>query len=160
MVRRFGNKWMVERNHGTRSYSSVLWGLCHGWDLSGTAQLHGIFINKKVYPRTPTLPKDTCPRGSSTIVDLSIRMRLAMSSTQLWFLRRVSMMFLLVRSGKDSLWTFSAVTYDKGSSLIRMLRTTLGEAIFQKGMQIYLQKYAFGNADHVKYFNAFTEVFI
>lgn len=40
-----------------------------------------------------------------------------------------------------------------------MIRATLGEEIFQKGMQNYLQKYAFETADHIKYFDALTEVF-
>jgi aminopeptidase N len=41
-----------------------------------------------------------------------------------------------------------------------MIRATLGEEIFQKGMQNYLQKYAFETADHIKYFDALTEVFL
>ena len=41
---------------------------------------------------------------------------------------------------------FDAVSYSKGSSIIRMLAEYLGEENFQKGLQIYLKKHSYSNA--------------
>ncbi|MBI4432976.1 MAG: M1 family metallopeptidase [Candidatus Omnitrophica bacterium] len=41
---------------------------------------------------------------------------------------------------------FDAITYSKGSSVNRMLEHYLGEKVFRKGLQVYLKKFAFGNA--------------
>lgn len=53
---------------------------------------------------------------------------------------------------------FLVITYDKGAAVLRMLAATLGADNFQKGMQRYLDRYKFGNADHVQYFEVMTEV--
>ncbi|XP_038078352.1 endoplasmic reticulum aminopeptidase 1-like [Patiria miniata] len=41
---------------------------------------------------------------------------------------------------------FDSISYDKGSSLIRMLNDFLPEGIFLKGLQKYLEKFKFSNA--------------
>jgi aminopeptidase N len=41
---------------------------------------------------------------------------------------------------------FDAISYSKGASVIRMLATYLGEAKFQKGLQIYLKRHQYSNA--------------
>ncbi len=41
---------------------------------------------------------------------------------------------------------FDRVSYSKGASVLRMLWKYLGEKDFQKGLQYYLKKYAYGNA--------------
>uniref|UniRef100_A0A914C589 Aminopeptidase N n=1 Tax=Acrobeloides nanus TaxID=290746 RepID=A0A914C589_9BILA len=53
---------------------------------------------------------------------------------------------------------FTVITYDKGGAVLRMLAATLGADNFQKGMQRYLDRYKFGNADHVQYFEVMTEI--
>ncbi|CAB3992820.1 glutamyl aminopeptidase-like isoform X1 [Paramuricea clavata] len=42
---------------------------------------------------------------------------------------------------------FDAITYSKGSSIIRMLSDFLTEKIFKEGLKDYLEKYKFGNAE-------------
>jgi len=42
---------------------------------------------------------------------------------------------------------FDAVSYSKGASIIRMLANYLGEKVFQKGLQAYLKKHQYSNAD-------------
>ncbi|EDO30265.1 predicted protein, partial [Nematostella vectensis] len=42
---------------------------------------------------------------------------------------------------------FDAISYNKGSSVIRMLRNFLGDKAFQKGLEHYLKKHAYGNAE-------------
>lgn len=42
---------------------------------------------------------------------------------------------------------FDRVSYSKGASVLRMLWKYLGEKDFQKGLQFYLRKYAYGNAE-------------
>ena len=41
---------------------------------------------------------------------------------------------------------FDAISYAKGASLIRMVASYIGEESFRKGMQIYLQRFAYNNA--------------
>lgn len=42
---------------------------------------------------------------------------------------------------------FSIITYQKGASVINLLRTKIGDEAFYKGLQQYLQQFQFGNAD-------------
>ena len=42
---------------------------------------------------------------------------------------------------------FDAISYAKGASLVRMVATYIGVETFMKGMQIYLQRHAYGNAE-------------
>ncbi|XP_054476641.1 aminopeptidase N-like isoform X2 [Anoplopoma fimbria] len=41
---------------------------------------------------------------------------------------------------------FDAISYSKGASVLRMLSDFLTEEVFTKGLQTYLEKFAFGNA--------------
>lgn len=41
---------------------------------------------------------------------------------------------------------FDTISYNKGSSVLRMLEDVVGPTIFQKGVTNYLNKYAYGNA--------------
>lgn len=41
---------------------------------------------------------------------------------------------------------FDAISYEKGASVIRMLAAYMGEKAFQKGLQLYLEKYQYSNA--------------
>jgi len=41
---------------------------------------------------------------------------------------------------------FDTISYDKGSSIIRMLKDFIGSKAFHSGLENYLQKYKFGNA--------------
>jgi puromycin-sensitive aminopeptidase len=42
---------------------------------------------------------------------------------------------------------FDTISYSKGSSIIRMLASYLGKEIFQKGLQVYLKKHKYSNAE-------------
>ncbi|MFC6226088.1 M1 family metallopeptidase [Hymenobacter artigasi] len=42
---------------------------------------------------------------------------------------------------------FDNVSYQKGGSILNMLRTELGEEVFFKGLQLYLKQNAFGNGE-------------
>ncbi|GMT10969.1 hypothetical protein PFISCL1PPCAC_2266, partial [Pristionchus fissidentatus] len=41
---------------------------------------------------------------------------------------------------------FNAISYDKGGSVLRMIRSVLGPAVFQEGLKVYLEKHKYGNA--------------
>lgn len=51
-----------------------------------------------------------------------------------------------VKSPDQTHEMFDAITYDKGCSVLRMLERYVGEPVFQKGVQLYLQAHQFGNA--------------
>ncbi len=53
---------------------------------------------------------------------------------------------------------FDRVSYSKGASVLRMLWKYLGEKDFQKGLQHYLKKHAYGNAETEDLWNALSEV--
>ncbi|KAK0409517.1 hypothetical protein QR680_004590 [Steinernema hermaphroditum] len=51
---------------------------------------------------------------------------------------------------------FDDMTYNKGSSVIRMLRSVLGEDVFRTGLRRYIAKYKFQNANHTLLFDELT----
>src|SRR5262249_29433621 len=51
-----------------------------------------------------------------------------------------------VNSPEDANDQFDGITYSKGSSVLRMLETWLGEPAFRKGVGDYLKAHAHGNA--------------
>ena len=52
-----------------------------------------------------------------------------------------------VASPEDANAMFDVLTYQKGSSVLRMLEQYLGEDVFQAGVTAYLKKHAYGNTD-------------
>ncbi|MBI2600294.1 M1 family metallopeptidase, partial [Candidatus Daviesbacteria bacterium] len=53
---------------------------------------------------------------------------------------------------------FDKVSYSKGASILRMLWKYLGEKDFQKGLQYYLKRHAYGNAQTEDLWKALEEV--
>ncbi|KAL5105863.1 Puromycin-sensitive aminopeptidase [Taenia crassiceps] len=53
---------------------------------------------------------------------------------------------------------FDAVSYQKGSSIIRMLNDYLGPERFTKGLQLYIQRHKYGNTTTDDLWNALSEV--
>lgn len=53
---------------------------------------------------------------------------------------------------------FDRVSYSKGASVLRMLWKYLGEADFQKGLQLYLKKYSYSNAETQDLWEALEKV--
>ncbi|KAG8380091.1 hypothetical protein BUALT_Bualt07G0157600 [Buddleja alternifolia] len=51
-----------------------------------------------------------------------------------------------IHEARSVLEYFDSISYQKGSSVIRMLQNYLGDEIFQKSLGSYMKKYAFGNA--------------
>jgi aminopeptidase N len=42
--------------------------------------------------------------------------------------------------------SFDAIAYEKGGAVLRMLEYYVGPELFRKGINAYLEKYAYGNA--------------
>lgn len=62
-------------------------------------------------------------------------------------------------SDPRKIWqAFDAISYQKGSSIIRMMCDFLGEDRFRKGLNIYLQKFAFGNAHRVDLWESYKNI--
>uniref|UniRef100_A0A1I8AAU5 Aminopeptidase n=1 Tax=Steinernema glaseri TaxID=37863 RepID=A0A1I8AAU5_9BILA len=51
---------------------------------------------------------------------------------------------------------FDDMTYNKGSSVLRMLKSVLGADTFREGLRRYIAKYKFQNANHEMLFNELT----
>ena len=52
---------------------------------------------------------------------------------------------------------FDAISYSKGSCVIRMLEAHLGEETFRAGMRIYVSRHAYGNAGTADLWRALSE---
>ncbi len=52
-----------------------------------------------------------------------------------------------VKSPSDANAMFDVLTYQKGSSVLRMLERYIGEEVFRTGINAYLKKHAYGNTD-------------
>jgi len=52
---------------------------------------------------------------------------------------------------------FDAISYCKGSTVVRMARCVVGAANFQKGLQIYMKRHSYGNTKTIDLWNAWTE---
>lgn len=52
---------------------------------------------------------------------------------------------------------FDGISYYKGSAVVRMLNHVVGDEAFKRGMNLYLTKYAYGNARHTDLVKAFQE---
>jgi puromycin-sensitive aminopeptidase len=59
-----------------------------------------------------------------------------------------------VKSPQEIHEMFDAITYDKGSAVLRMLERHVGEPVFQKGVQQYMKAHQFGNATTDDLWNA------
>lgn len=62
-----------------------------------------------------------------------------------------------VQNVSSVLEVFDAISYKKGSSLIRMLKEYIGDDIFQKSLSSYMKKYAFKNATTEDLWSVLTE---
>jgi len=53
---------------------------------------------------------------------------------------------------------FDAISYNKGSTVVRMISAMLGPDKFQEGLQRYMAKHAYGNTETVDLWNSWSEV--
>ena len=53
---------------------------------------------------------------------------------------------------------FDAISYNKGSTIVRMAQSVLGTAKFREGLQLYCQRHAYGNTETSDLWRAWSEV--
>ncbi|XP_033121289.1 aminopeptidase N-like isoform X2 [Anneissia japonica] len=53
---------------------------------------------------------------------------------------------------------FDIIAYNKGASIFRMVRDFLGDDLFVRGLQLYLQRYKYSNAENDDLWDCFNEV--
>lgn len=53
---------------------------------------------------------------------------------------------------------FDGISYCKGGSVVRMIKAVIGMAHFQKGLENYMKKYAYGNTETIDLWKAWEEV--
>uniref|UniRef100_A0A1I8AA34 Aminopeptidase n=1 Tax=Steinernema glaseri TaxID=37863 RepID=A0A1I8AA34_9BILA len=63
-----------------------------------------------------------------------------------------------IDKAEDVSQAFDSITYDKGGSILRMVREILGAEKFQKGLNIYLNHYKYKNAEHKDLWASLNEV--
>ncbi|KAI1719438.1 peptidase family m1 domain-containing protein [Ditylenchus destructor] len=66
-------------------------------------------------------------------------------------------LFFEIQKAEDVSEAFDSITYSKGASVLRMIRAVMGEEYFKKGLNIYLNRYKYKNAEHADLWNALTE---
>uniref|UniRef100_A0A914HL42 Aminopeptidase n=1 Tax=Globodera rostochiensis TaxID=31243 RepID=A0A914HL42_GLORO len=66
-------------------------------------------------------------------------------------------LFFEIRKAEDVTEAFDSITYSKGASILRMIRAVMGEEHFKKGLNIYLTRFKYRNAEHTDLWDALTE---
>ncbi|TKR69186.1 hypothetical protein L596_021371 [Steinernema carpocapsae] len=66
-------------------------------------------------------------------------------------------LFFPIDKAEDVSEAFDSITYDKGSTILRMIREILGEQKFQEGLHSYLKKFRFKNAVHKDLWTSLNE---
>ena len=62
-----------------------------------------------------------------------------------------------VASPEEANEMFDVLTYQKGSSVLRMLERFLGEEVFRRGVALYLERHAYGNTETADLWAALAE---
>lgn len=65
---------------------------------------------------------------------------------------------VVVRSSSEIDEIFDDISYSKGSAVIRMLHSIVGDDMFRKGMNCYMNKFAYGNAHTSDLWDALSSV--
>jgi alanyl aminopeptidase len=59
-----------------------------------------------------------------------------------------------INSNGDIITAFDGITYSKGGGVLSMMEHYMGAERFRKGVQMFMQQYAWGNADAINFFEA------
>ena len=63
-----------------------------------------------------------------------------------------------IKSNSDIITAFDGITYQKGSGVLFMVENFMGEENFRKGVQKYMNKYAWGNTTAIDFFETIASV--
>ncbi|CAK5073542.1 unnamed protein product [Meloidogyne enterolobii] len=66
-------------------------------------------------------------------------------------------LFFEIQKAEDVNEAFDPITYSKGASVLRMIRSVMGEEYFKSGVNIYLNRFKYQNAEHSDLWDALTE---
>lgn len=73
-------------------------------------------------------------------------------------LRSTHSIHMEIKSKHDIGQNFDSISYEKGASILRMLRGFIGDELFMKGLQLYISRHAYRNAKTEDLWVAFSEV--
>ena len=62
-----------------------------------------------------------------------------------------------IKNPSDIRTNFDIITYQKGSNMINMLHQFLGDELFRKGVQVYMKKFAYKNAEREDLWKVLSE---
>ena len=80
------------------------------------------------------------------------------SAQRLDSLRSSHPIIVPIKHAEEVEQVFDAISYSKGSTVVNMIYNTLGRDNFQKGLQIYFRRHAYGNTETTDLWNCWTEV--
>jgi len=63
-----------------------------------------------------------------------------------------------IKSNGDIITAFDGITYSKGGGVLSMVESFMGEENFRLGVQKYMKKYEWGNADAIDFFETIASV--
>ncbi|KAI6237348.1 Aminopeptidase N [Aphelenchoides besseyi] len=66
-------------------------------------------------------------------------------------------LYFEISKAEDVSEAFDAISYDKGASILRMVKSIMGEKAFKEGVTIYLNRFKLKNAEHRDLWNALNE---
>lgn len=120
--------------------------LAHMWfgDLVTMKWWNGIWLNEAFATFMEMLAVDAWKPAWERWVSFGLSRAAALQTDGLRSTRPIE---YPVRAPDEADAMFDVLTYEKGAAVLRMLEQYLGPAVFQRGIQHYLQKHAYANAE-------------
>ena len=144
------------RSELSRSVTVIAHELAHMWfgDLVTMEWWDGIWLNEAFASLMEVVSADQTYPEFKLWEDMNLSRTAGFSIDSLMNSRPVE---FEVKSPEQAEEMFDALTYQKGSTLLRMFETFVGEETFKKGVQAYLNKFKYQNTNSPDLWKCLTE---
>ena len=134
------------RNELSRSVTVIAHELAHMWfgDLVTMEWWDGIWLNEAFASLMEVISSDATYPEFKLWGDMNLSRTAGFSVDSLMSSRPVE---FEVESPEQAEEMFDALTYEKGSTVLRMFETFVGEEVFREGVQAYLNKFKYQNTN-------------
>tara|TARA_B100001750_G_C15521586_1_gene612045 strand:- start:6234 stop:8753 length:2520 start_codon:yes stop_codon:yes gene_type:complete len=145
------------RSELSRSVTVIAHELAHMWfgDLVTMEWWDGIWLNEAFASLMEVISSDATYPEFKLWGDMNLSRTAGFSVDSLISSRPVE---FKVESPEQAEEMFDALTYEKGSTVLRMFETFIGEEEFKKGVRSYLNKFKFQNTNSPDLWSCLTEV--